>query len=235
MCTSQAEGGQRCFSNTSKALAAASVKKASTEAAYLSAVAEDGSEPKRELRLRRGLAAEAAYEDALSQYASTTKGRDDLLARLVDAPRYHQANKPATGDDWHTLNFAIQEGQSLRERAAETKRAVRAGEMSQETALARTEFPNDFARSHRAASDNRTVARIMARPLPDAAPVGDLAAHTAMLTPGHYDTGNATQIEFCEHCEADTGHAPHNEPWRTMGTGSDLYCIACNDKKVDAL
>lgn len=165
MCTSKPEGGQRCFSDTKEALDNAHAKKVKSETLYQFAVESNASASARESLLRKGMAAEHAYEDALAQYASTEKGRADLTERLKTAPVYHKRQDP-TGpnrpDDHATLSAAISDGDYLAHRAAETKRAVRAGEMSPETALQRTEYPNEFALAHRQTRTDAAVARIMA-------------------------------------------------------------------------
>jgi hypothetical protein len=164
MCTAKNQGGQRCFSSTSKALTKAHAKKVEAEVAYTAATDAGAPAAERETLLCKGLAAEYAYEDALSQYASTTKGHADLTERLsTSSPAYHQAdlpNDPHRPDDVITVRTALMEGEHLRRRAAETKRAVKAGEMSPETALKRSEYPNEFARGMRAKSIDDTVARI---------------------------------------------------------------------------
>lgn len=162
MCTAKSEGGQRCYSNVKEALEKAHGYKVNAAQQYLDAA----NEPRhvRENALRRGLLTEHAYEDALAQYASTDQGRADLEERLKTARAYHHASTTATADepdDAATIKMALMEGKMLADRAAETKRAVRAGEMSEETALKRTEYPNDFARDYRARTIDATVTRIL--------------------------------------------------------------------------
>ena len=162
MCTAKSEGGQRCFSNVKTALVNARAAKVQTAQEFMDAA--DAPRNTRERLLRRGLAAEHAYEDALAQYASTEKGRADLEERRRTAPGYHQAAATPVADapdDASTFMLALSEGNMLANRAAETKRAVRAGEMSEETALKRTEYPNDFARDYREKSIDAAVTRIL--------------------------------------------------------------------------
>lgn len=135
MCTSKAEGGQRCYANAKAALTKAKEAKVATEVAYVEATARGESAEQREPLLRAALAADYAYEDALSTYATTTRGRAELESRLETAPGYHQRadnSDPHRPDDYSTLRFVIDEGKARADRAAEVKRAVRAGELSPE-------------------------------------------------------------------------------------------------------
>lgn len=151
MCTAKAQGGQRCFSSVKESLAVARAHLAEAETAYGAATVSEVVE--RDALCAKGVAAEYAYQDALAQYASTKQGHADLTARLPDAPSaYHSRGEtldPNRADDKATLTQALEEGAWLSTRATETKRAVKAGEMSPETAELRSAFPNEFAKAHR--------------------------------------------------------------------------------------
>lgn len=158
MCTAKSQGGQRCYSSASQALTTAHAAKGSAARAFFDAIKDPRAT--RETLLRRMLTAHHAYEDALAQYASTKRGRADLEQRLND-PSAAPTTAPPIFFDASAIKTALSEGQMLAERAAETKRAVRAGEMTQDTARTRAQYPNDFAREQRAQKIETTVARIL--------------------------------------------------------------------------
>lgn len=202
MCTAKSAGGQRCYSSTKKSLEVAHTKKVETEIAYQSACDAGAPVAVREDLLRKGLAAEQAYEDALALYASTEQGAADLTARLADAPGWHKASDPIDPnrpDDNITLKTALNEGKYLADRAAETKRAVKAGEMSPEKAAERSEYPNAFAKEHRAKTMEQTVTRIIGQP------------HALRSTTG---TGNCSPT--ASNCK--TGSTPRSRSPRTPPT-----------------
>lgn len=163
MCASKANGGQRCSGHAKKALDKAHAKKIATVEAFHAAKGAPVAE--REALLRKGIAAEDAYEDALARYASTPKGRADLEARKAAAPGYHSAydrDSLHQPDDYMDLEMALATGASLRRTATEIRMAVKSGELDKEGAIERSnQYPPQWVTDHRAKQAERTVARVI--------------------------------------------------------------------------
>ncbi|MGV8847615.1 hypothetical protein [Tessaracoccus sp.] len=145
MCNSQAEGGQRCYSHTKTAMAAAETKY-NTLVEEADTYTHAGQPVPADLRTK-GMQAAYDREDALARYASTPKGAADLNARmaalLIDG-KVPGPYGPTAGacEEYHDYAEALSDGARLRDRAKAARDGVRNGTMTAALAADLTRHPS---------------------------------------------------------------------------------------------